>query len=249
MKATYQTALITGASSGLGLGLATWFAKKGVKVYAAARRLDRLEALAKELGPNIVPVQLDVSQANAAHERIQALDKESGGLDLVIANAGVGESGSGKRIQWANELRMAEVNVMGALATLCAVLPGMNERKQGHLVGVSSLAGMLPLKSSATYCASKAFLAMWLDSIRVDVEPVGLDVTCLYPGFVKSEMTAKNKHPMPFLMETADAVELMGTAIVRRERNYAFPWQLASVVKTVAAMPRGLKRAAVKRLL
>ncbi len=249
MTAPYQNALITGASSGLGLGLATWFAKKGVKVYAAARRLDRLEALAKELGPNVVPVQLDVAKADAAHERITALDQESGGFDLVIANAGVGGSSSGKHIVWESERHMAEVNVLGALATLCAVLPGMNERKKGHLVGVSSLAGLLPLKASATYCASKAFLAMWLDSIRLDVEPVGLDVTCLHPGFVKSEMTAKNKRRMPMIMETEPAVELMGQAIVRREKRYAFPWQLASVVHSVAQLPKGLQHAAIKRLL
>src|SRR5262249_36144182 len=157
------------------------------------------------------------------HARIRALDQESGGFELVIANAGVGNSSSGKKIVWENDLRMAEVNVIGALATFCAVLPGMNERQKGHLVGVSSLAGLLPLKASATYCATKAFLAMWLDSVRLDVEPVGIDVTCLHPGFVKSEMTAKNKRRMPLLMETDDAVDLMGQAIVRKEKRYAFP--------------------------
>ena len=144
---------------------------------------------------------------------------------------------------------MIDVNVTGASATLLGAVPGMVERKRGQLVGISSLAGLVPLPGSATYCATKAYLAMFLDSLRLDVERHGLTVTNVHPGFVKSEMTAKNKpDAMPFLLETDDAVERMGTAILRGERSFSFPWQLSSLVKTAAAMPRPLQSAVLKRL-
>ncbi len=245
----WKTALLTGASSGLGRGLAVWLAKRDVKVYAAARRLDALEALKAEAGDNIVPLQLDVSDADATFEKVQQLDADVGGLDLVIANAGVGEDTKPRRLKWASVRKMIDVNVTGATATLCGALPAMVERKRGHLVGISSLAGLVPLPASSAYCATKAYLAMFLESLRLDVEKHGITVTSIHPGFVKSEMTAKNKpESMPFLLETDDAVERMGRAMVRRAGVYAFPWQLSSLIGAAAAMPGPMKTAILKRL-
>ena len=121
----YRNALVTGASSGLGRGLATWLVKRGVRVYAAARRGGALEQLQAELGENLLPVCLDVADADDTHARIQALDKECGGLDLVVANAGVGDETYGKRVDWKRVRRVIDVNVTGAVATLVAPLPGM----------------------------------------------------------------------------------------------------------------------------
>lgn len=249
MSAPWKTALLTGASSGLGRGLATWLAKRGVKVYAAARRLDALEALQKEAGDNIVPLKLDVSQADATFEKVQQLDAEVGGFDLVIANAGVGEETRPRKIRWASVKSMIDVNVTGATATLCAVMPAMVERKRGHLVGISSLAGFIPLPQNSTYCATKAYLGMFLESVRLDVARYGIHVTSIHPGFVKSEMTAKNRPgSMPFLLETDDAVERMGRAMVRRAKVFAFPWQLSGTIGAASMMPGPLKAAILQRL-
>ncbi len=246
---SYKTALITGASSGLGRGLAAWFAQRGVKVYAAARREDALESLKAEAGENIVPLKLDVSDADVTFERVKALDAEVGGLDLIIANAGVGEDTRVKRFKWESVKRMIDVNVTGASATLLGALPAMVERKRGHLVGISSLAGLLPLPSSSAYCATKSYLRMFLDSLRIDVAKYGIDVSSIHPGFVKSEMTAKNNpKEMAFLLETDDAVNRMGKAIVRREEVFAFPWQLSSIIGAATALPRPARQAILKRL-
>jgi len=202
---SYRTALVTGASSGLGRGLALWFARRGVKVYAAARRLENLEALANEAraaNALIEPVELDVSDADHTLARIRELDAACGGLELIIANAGFGQETSGKRIKWDTVKRIIDVNVTGAAATLSAVLPQMVERKRGHVVGVASLAAFRGLPRNAAYSASKAFLSTFMESLRVDLRGTGVHVTCLYPGFVKSEMTAQNKFQMPFLLET-----------------------------------------------
>lgn len=240
MSHAYKKVLITGASSGLGRGLAVWFAQvPGVTVYAAARRTQALESLRREVGEAIVPLTLDVSNGDATHARVQQLDGESGGLDLVIANAGLAPYTFGQAIDWSVVKNVIDVNVTGAVATLCGVLPGMVARGRGHLVGVSSLASFIAAPRLSTYCASKSFLTAWLESIRLDVASSGLHVTALQPGFVKSEITAKNRPgTLPFLLETQDAVERMAKAIVRRDETFAFPWQMRGMLAASKALPR-----------
>jgi len=243
----YSNALITGASSGLGRGLALHFAAQGTKVYAAARRKEQLESLKEESKGAIVPLVLDVSNADATHAAVEKLDEECGGLDLVVANAGIGAATYGKRIDWKVVEQIIDVNVKGAVATLVGAMPGMVRRGKGHLVGTSSLAAFVGVKRMSAYCASKAFLAMFLDSIRLDLEPLGVSVTCLHPGYVKTELTANNKGNMPFLMDLEPAVAKMANAIERRLPTYAFPWQLATALKTIATLPHGLSQAAAKK--
>jgi short-subunit dehydrogenase len=246
----YQNALITGASSGLGRGLAVYFAKKGVKVFAAARRSELLQSLKDEVGSEgvIEPVELDVANANETIARIRQLDETSGGLDLIIANAGVGLDTSGKRIKWENVERTIQVNVMGSAATLTAVIPQMVSRGKGHLVGIASIAAFRGLPRSASYSASKAFLSTFLESLRIDLKPTGVKVSCIYPGWVKTDLTAKNKFKMPFLLETDDAVNRMGRAIERGAANYVFPFPLSVAMRTASTLPRPLYEAAIRQL-
>jgi short-subunit dehydrogenase len=246
----YGTALVTGASSGLGRGLALWLARRGTRVFAAARRQEPLQALAQEardVGASVEPLELDVSQADATVERIRQLDRDCGGLDLVVANAGMGGPTPGKAFPWEFTKKMIDTNVTGAVATLGAVLPQMVERGRGHLVGVSSLAAFRGLPTRAAYSASKIFLSSFMESLRVDLRGTGVRTTCIYPGWVKSEITAKNTFPMPFLMETEEAVERMGNAIVRSEPVYAFPWPMTHFMQLIHALPNPLFDAVMSR--
>jgi short-subunit dehydrogenase len=237
----WTNALVTGASSGLGRGLTVWLARRGVRVFAAARREEALRVLRAEAGELVSPLALDVGDAPACFARIQTLDRECGGLDLVVANAGVGERTAVKQLDFAAENRMIQVNVAGASATLLAAVPGMIERRRGHLAGVSSLAGLAPFPASSTYCASKAYLKMFLDALRLDVARHGVAVTAILPGYVKSEMTAGNDpRRMPFLLETGDAVERMGEALLRRDAQVHFPWQMTLAARAIGALPTGL---------
>jgi NADP-dependent 3-hydroxy acid dehydrogenase YdfG len=248
---SYRTALVTGASSGLGRGLALWLAKQGLRVFATGRRLSQLQHLAAEAqaaGATVEPVEMDVTDAEASRERIQSIDAECGGLDLVVANAGIGGITNGKRMDWSHVRAIIDTNVTGATATLCAALPAMVERRRGHVVGVSSLAGHRGLAGHAAYSASKAFLATFMESLRVDLRGTGVRVTCIYPGFVKSEMTAKNRFPMPFLLETDDAVERMGKGILAGAAEVSFPWQLSGPMRLVKVLPNPLFDAAARRL-
>jgi short-subunit dehydrogenase len=239
----YRTALITGASSGLGRGLAVWFAERGVEVYAAARRgaeLERLHEQGRRLPASINPVVLDVSNAKAVIDTVRDIEGKSGGLDLVIANAGTSGVTDARNIDWHTTETIIDVNVRGAAATLCAALPGMVARNRGHIVGVSSLSRHRGLPSYAAYAASKAFLSTFLEGLRLDLHDSKVDVTCLQPGFVKTAMTERNKFYMPFLMELGDGVEQMAQAIVRREREYSFPWSTRSAVGIVRALPNAV---------
>jgi short-subunit dehydrogenase len=249
---SYRTALVTGASSGLGRGLALWLGKRGVKVYAAARRRTHLEALAQEAraaGAHVEPVELDVSLADATLERIRALDDACGGLDLVVANAGLGGQTNARDFPWEHARKVIDVNVTGAAATLSAVLPRMVERNRGHLVGVSSLASCRGLPQNAAYSASKAFLNTFLESLRVDLQGTQVRVTCIKPGFVKTEMTANIQHTMPFLLEADAAVELMGQAILRADAEYGFPWPMARAVDMAKWVPNLLFDAVASKVL
>src|SRR4051794_25869142 len=143
MAEKYESALITGASSGIGRGLAAWFARRGTRVYACGRREAELASLRDEVtraGGRLEAVVMDVAKARETMEQIQQIDEACGGLDLVVANAGLGTATPAKKMQWALVEQMIGVNVTGAAATLCAALPKMVERNRGHLVGVSSIA-------------------------------------------------------------------------------------------------------------
>ncbi|MGQ0505718.1 MAG: SDR family NAD(P)-dependent oxidoreductase [Myxococcaceae bacterium] len=246
-----RTALITGASSGIGRALALWFARRGTRVFAAARREDALSALAAEAqaaGGTIEPVKLDVADTAEVFRIVTQLEKDSGGLELVVANAGVGGDTYAKRMNWELVSKIIQINVSGASATLCAALPGMVGRDKGHLVGISSVASLRGLPRSAAYSASKAFLTTFLEGLRVDLVKTRIQVTAIQPGFVKSELTAKNRFKMPFLLETEDAVDRIGRAILKGSSEMTFPWTTATLMRTLAMLPNSLYDRAAQRL-
>lgn len=217
-----QTVLITGASSGIGREMAVWWARKGCRVYAAARRKGRLEALAAEIPGRIEPVILDVSDTAAVVERVRAIDRACGGLDAVVANAGVSEHAPADLAGWEPVERVLRVNVLGAAATLSAVAPAMAARGRGRLAAVSSAACHVPLGVNGAYAASKAFLSMFVRSMAVDMRGTGVSVTLVEPGFVRSEMTARQKHT-PLIVEADRAADRFCRAIERGDRLVRYP--------------------------
>jgi len=241
---------ITGASSGLGRGLALHYARAGATVHAAARREDELRKLAVEAPPSsIVPVRLDVQDIDALVAAIRAAEQASGGaLDLVIANAGVGRPSSARKMDWTVVRWILDVNVTAACVTLAAALPAMIERDAGQVVMMSSLAAFRGMPGNAAYCASKAAVATFMESVRVDLRRTQVRSTTIYPGFVKTEMTAKNKFPMPFLMELERAVEVMAKGIARGAKTIAYPLPMVAITRTLGVVPRGVYEPLAARL-
>lgn len=236
----YRRALVTGATSGIGRSLALWLAARGITVVAAGRRGGRLEELRDEAarsGGAIEPLEIDVAEIAQLRARVLDLDARDGGLDLVVANAGIGQLSSARHFDWEACERILRVNVLGAAATLTAALPGMLSRGRGHLVGIASMAAVRGLPGNAAYGSSKAFLRYFMESLRLDLSTTPVKTTCVMPGFVKSEMTAGNRFPMPFLLDTDDAAARIGGAIFAQRAELWFPWQMALATRALRLLP------------
>jgi short-subunit dehydrogenase len=237
---TNKVVMITGASSGIGRGLAKELAGRGASVGLVARRADTLKELQAEIetaGGHALAVAGDVRDASSIKVATDTIANQLGPIDVLIANAGIGTSTDGSQVSGEEVAKVINVNVIGAAHSVSAVLPQMVERRKGQLVVISSLAAYRGLPKSAAYCASKAAVSAMFESLRLDLAPKGIDVTIIHPGFIKTPLTAGRDAQMPFLMELDDAVKKIVHAIERRKKSYAFPWQLATIVRAGMIMP------------
>jgi short-subunit dehydrogenase len=232
--------MITGASSGIGRALAKDVAAKGAKVGLVARRADALRKLQTEIeanGGQSFSAPGDVRDAESMREVTKRITEQLGPIDVLVANAGVGTSTDGSEVSGEEVASVISVNVIGAANSVAAVLPQMVARGQGQLVAISSLAAYRGLPKSAAYCASKAAVSAFFESLRLDLKPRGIDVTIIHPGFIKTPLTAGRDAQMPYLMELDSAVKKIVSAIEKRKKSYAFPWQLATIVRVGMIMP------------
>jgi short-subunit dehydrogenase len=232
--------MITGASSGIGGALAIEIAKRGAKLGLVARRADALTEIAdriKTVGSQALVLPADVRNVDSLRQSAEKLQSEIGPIDVLVANAGIGPSRDASEIDAAEVSNVININVVGASNSVAAVVPQMIARGQGQLVAISSLAAYRGLPRSAAYCASKAAVSAFFESLRLDLEPKGIAVTIIHPGFIKTPLTSGREAQMPFLMELDDAVQKIVHAIEKRKKSYAFPWQLASIVRTGMLMP------------
>ena len=237
---TNKVVMITGASSGLGRGMALEIAARGGHLGLLARReelLNKIVAEAKTKNVKAVAAIADVRDAKAVREAADRFRKELGPIDILIANAGIGTADHAVSLTPEHAANVIGINVLGAVNSVAAVLPEMVQRKQGRLVAISSLAAYRGLAKSAAYCASKSALSAYFESLRVDLRRTGVGVTIIHPGFIKTDLTAGREAKMPYLMELEDGVKKILSAIEKEKRIYAFPWQLATIVRATMMMP------------
>jgi len=239
-----KVVFLTGASSGIGEALAIEIAKRGAILGLLARRGELLETLAEKCeaaGATARVFACDVTDAAAVQKSADALRAEFGRVDILIANAGIGGNNKETReLKPEFVKKVIDINLLGAVNAVYAVLPQMLERGNGQLVAVSSLAGFRGLPKSAAYSASKGGMTNLFESIRLDVRDKGVAVTIIQPGFIKTPLTSGRKNKMPFLMELEDAIPLFLDAIERRKKFAAFPWQLATFVRLGRIFPAWL---------
>ena len=181
-----KVALVTGASAGLGVEFARQLSKRGHRLVLAARRKERLEELAKELG-NARAVAIDLSKANAAAKLMADIEANGEVVDVLVNNAGFGLIGRFAELDAKRERQMIDLNV-GALTDLCrAVAPGMIKRKGGGILNVASTAAFQPGPKMAVYFATKAFVLSLSEALHEELKPQGIKVSCLCPGPTRTE--------------------------------------------------------------
>jgi len=227
-----HSAVITGASSGIGKALAFELAARGYALGLASRRIARLEELrealyAKHPAVKVALAELDVDQVDTVQACLDDLFTRMGGADIVVVNAGVNRFTRVGRDELADELQILQTNVLGAVATIQAASAYFRSRGQGQLVGISSLSAENAIPSQAAYCASKAALSMYLDIARMELSRKGIGVTTILPGFVQTEIM-EDIEKYPFAVSAEKAAREMADLI---EKGVAigvvpaFPWK------------------------
>ncbi|MGP9543805.1 SDR family oxidoreductase [Psychrobacter sp. AOP7-B1-25] len=240
-----KTVLITGASSGLGEGMAKLFAKLGYNLAICARRIDRLEHLKSELMDKYPDIRvecrtLDVSDYDAIFEVFDAFTTDFGHIDRVIVNAGVGESRRIGKGRFETNRRTVEINFISALAQCEAAMNIFRTQNSGHLVVISSMSAVRGMPKHLTaYGASKAGLAHLAEGIRADMllTKLPIKVSTIYPGYIRTEIN-ENAKPLPFEVDTDTGTKAIVTAIeVGVDEAYvpSLPWSI--VGKAMKYMP------------
>jgi short-subunit dehydrogenase len=237
---TNKAVLITGASSGIGKGLALDLSARGAKLGLLARRQNLLDEIVNTIrlrGGKALAVAADVRDADAMKAAADRIRAELGPIDILIANAGLVTSSHISQLDPIHVANVMSINLLGAANSVAVVLPQMVQRRKGQLVAISSLAAYRGLPISAAYCASKAAMSAYFESVRIDLRDSGVGVTVIHPGFIKTPVTAGREAHMPYLMELDDAVKKIVSAIEKGKKSFAFPWQLATVVRAGLLMP------------
>jgi short-subunit dehydrogenase len=245
---TRQKILITGASSGLGAGMARAFAAKGRDLALCARRTDRLDELKDGLlqqypSIKIAVAALDVNDHEQVPKVFAELSDELGGIDRVVVNAGIGKGaklGSGKL--WANKATL-ETNLIAALVQIETALEMFNKRGSGHLVLISSVLGNKGVPGvKAAYCASKAGLTSLGESLRAEYAKGPIKISVIEPGYIESEMTAKSGTTM-LMVDNETGVRALVDAIEREPGRAVVPrWPWAPLVQLIRVLPPPLTK-------
>jgi short-subunit dehydrogenase len=238
-----QNILITGASSGLGRGMAREFAARGRNLALCARRLDRLEELRDELlgahpGITVTVAPLDVDDHEQVFEVFRAFRIDLGQLDRVIVNAGLGKGQPIGTGHFHANVQTANTNILGALAQCEAAMEIFRDQGHGHLVVISSMSALRGMpRNLTTYAASKAAVAALAEGIRADVAGTEIAVSTIYPGYIRSEMNERVKKT-PFMLDTETGCRHLAKAIEREPAKAYVPrWPWAPLSVALRTLP------------
>jgi short-subunit dehydrogenase len=242
--ATAPLAFITGASSGIGQALAERFARAGYRLALVARRSAELQAWAdaQGYGPDRCRVYAaDVADTGSIVGAGQACIAAQGLPDVVIANAGISVGmDTAEREDIDVMARTFATNNTGLAATFHPFVAGMRARGSGALVGIGSVAAIRGLPGHGAYCASKAAVVAYCESLRGELRGSGVQVVTLLPGYVDTPLTRENRYRMPFLMSAQAFADQAFAAIVAGTSYRVIPWQMGVVAKLLRLLPNPL---------
>lgn len=244
-------ALITGAASGIGRALAVALSRRSWSIAAIDCQQEGLLALAAELQAlqrRCASAIADVTRAGDLADSIRRLEQQLGPVELLIASAGIGIETSARELRAEDVARVIDVNLTGVTNSIAAVLPGMIERRRGHLVAISSVASFRGLPRLLAYSASKAGLNAFMQGLRTEVRPLGLHVTTVCPGWIRTPMTAPLHGKLRDMLELEPAVAHILHAIETKRAFYAFPRALAWRLRLLNWLPAAWADAALGRM-
>lgn len=239
-----QNILITGASSGLGRGMAIEFAKMGRNLGLCARRVERLESLKAELlelNPDIQIVikSLDVNDHEAVFKIFNEFKQELGSLDRVIVNAGMGKGASIGTGYFEANKQTAVTNFVSALAQCEAAVAIFREQNAGHLVTISSISAVRGFRRAMTvYAATKAAISSLSEGMRIDLAKTPIIVSTIHPGFIRSEINEKVEK-VPFMVDTETGCKAIIKAVEKEGANSyvpSWPWSVVQLLMRIAPL-------------
>lgn len=224
-----QVVLITGAAGAIGQELTREFIKRGASVGVMDLAAEPLQQLINELHQSkpagkLSSVACDITNREAMHVAIKQLETDLGPVDVIIANAGVALNNPIKGFSAATFAKQVEVNLIGTANTLEPIIPGFIERKRGHIVALSSLASYRGLPHMAGYCASKAGVSAFMDSLRMELKQHQVNCTTICPSYIQSQMNAMLGVPTPGILTPKRAVQYMMPGIEKKRPHIAFPF-------------------------
>jgi len=232
-----RAVFITGGTTGIGMELAKLYVSRGWKVGVCGRDPKKFEENFLAHRDNVSFYAVDVGDRAELKAAIQDFSK-SIGLDLLIANAGIGYQSKSKIPNFEYTYKMVQINLLGVMYSVEAALDVMIPRGKGHLVVVSSIAGYNGLPGVSGYSATKAAVQKFAESLHIDLKQYNIDVTTICPGFVETPLTARNNHPMPFIVKAPKAAALIARAIEKKKMTYAFPFFFSTLVRILSILPR-----------
>ncbi|MCS5451713.1 SDR family NAD(P)-dependent oxidoreductase [Enterobacter huaxiensis] len=236
-----KTVLITGASSGIGAGLARSFADDGYHVIACGRDPARLEALHQH-SPNVTVRLFDMTDRDACRQALTGCY-----ADVVILCAGTCEYLNHGDVDAALVERVMNTNFLGPVNCLAALQPQL--AAGNRVVLVSSMAHWLHFPRAEAYGASKAALTWFAETLRLDWEPKGIGVTVVSPGFVDTPLTQKNDFAMPGRVSVDDAVKAIRSGLAKEKNHIAFPGNFGLILRLLSALPAFLQNALLRRMV
>jgi NADP-dependent 3-hydroxy acid dehydrogenase YdfG len=243
-------AWVTGASSGIGRELAISLCKRGWKVVASARgeaQLAELAAAASGSGA-IMPLPLDIADSVAVDEAVAGIVAAHGPLDLAILNAGTHIPTPADRFDRDTVRQLVDVNMMGTVNCLGALLPGFIARHGGEIAVVSSMTGYCGLPTAAAYGATKAALINMCEALRPELELHSVSLRLIDPGFIDTPLTRRNRFPMPFLTSADKGAAAILRGLGSRRFEITVPRRMAFLMKLLRLLPYPLFFAVTRRI-
>lgn len=244
-----RTALVTGASSGIGVSFARQLAASGANLIVTARRKDRLDALAKELrathGIEVTVVALDLGTADAPKALFDATEGAGKAVDVLVNNAGFGTQERFDRMAWAKASEQIQLNIVSLTELTHRFLAPMLARKRGHVLNVASIGAYMPVPYYATYAAGKAYVRNFTEAVAAELAKTEVRVCCLCPGGTKTEFLEVSGQKSTWLVEasmmSADRCAKIGLrALFRGRRNIVSGFMNSLMCWKLRFVPRRL---------